>query len=804
MDSRYNFASDAAPQPMPLKPGVRLGCYEILSPLGTGGMGEVYRARDTKLDRDVAVKVLADAVTAGPETLARFEREAKAVAALSHPNILAIHDFGTHDGIAYSVTELLEGETLRARLDAGPMPEKHVVDVAVQIARGLAAAHGKGIVHRDLKPENLFVSHDGHLKILDFGLAKRTGLDPLGETHAPTANHTAAGTVMGTVAYMSPEQARGLAVDYRSDIFSFGAILYELLSGRKAFKRSTATDTMAAITRDEPPGLSDAVPPFSPQLTRIVRRCLEKDPQRRYSSSQDLALDLEAFTSGAAPSPEPARRPMGRGLWLALAVAAAGLALVVGFRFRPQGGQVESLAVLPLFNASADPGLEYLGDGITDALINSLSQLPALTVMSRDSVSRYKGSDVNAQTAGRDLKVHAVLKGKFVQRAQELSVSAELVDVRNNSHLWGGQFNRKLSDIQAVQEEIAEQISSQLRTRRPGEDRKRLAARYTAPSEAYQLFLKGRYALEKRTEAPLRQSIEFFGQAIEQDPGYAAAYAGLAMAYAASTSISFLSPGDSIPKSRAAALRALEIDDDVAPAHAALAWCLWSYDWDYAGAEREFRKATSIDPRDPTAHHWYGSMLNSMGRTDESVAQLRRAHDLDPFSGIIQSNLARAVPLRPPVRQSDRGRPEDRELRRGSSAHRVGIRTEGAAGAGRRRVSQDRRRLRPESRRPVGPGHGAGPGRERRRGAPHDRRVEGERGPQVCDAAVCCVHLRRARREGGGVRLAREGLSGSLVRACVSQGQSLVGSHSIGRQVRRPVAPPEADVVKRRSNARIG
>ena len=518
---------------------------------------------------------------------------------------------------------------------------------------GLSAAHERGVVHRDLKPENLFVSKDGHLKILDFGLAKKVEkIAPGEETSAPTASgHTEPGTVMGTLGYMSPEQVRGLPVDHRSDIFSFGAILYELLTGNKAFRRLTASDTIAAILKEEPPDLSESGRNISPALDHIVRHCLEKDRDDRFQTAKDIAFNLTEQSSTPAvksgPSevavPVPGPRPLSRRRWVVAVFVVGLLALAAAAaRLRTRSKSIESLAVLPLFNDSSDSNVDYLSDGLTDALINGLSQLPNLTVMSRDAVSHYRGAGVSAQAAGRQLRVQAVLKGRFVQHAEDLLITAELVDVRDNSHLWGGQFNRKLTDTQAVQEEIAGQISTKLRGQLTGEETKRLTKRHTEDPEAYQLYLKGRYFWEKRTEEPLKKSIEYFNQAIERDPGYAQAYAGLADAFAVAPSYSFLSPAEAVPKSRAAAERALEIDPSLARPHAVSGYGLWDYDWNYAAAEEKFKKALSLDPRDATTLHWYGQLLISLGRTDEAIAQLQRAHEIAPFQAIIRANLARA------------------------------------------------------------------------------------------------------------------------------------------------------------------
>nr|MDQ5872187.1 protein kinase [Acidobacteriota bacterium] len=606
---------------MTLSAGTRLGPYEILAPLGAGGMGEVYRARDAKLDRDVAIKVLPQSVAADPDTLARFEREAKAVAALSHPNILSIFDFGAQEGISYAVMELLEGETLRGKLDAGPITQKQAVDYALQVAKGLAAAHEKGIVHRDLKPENLFVSRDGHVKILDFGLAKRVeAVAPGKETSAPTnSGHTEPGTVMGTAGYMSPEQVKGFAVDHRSDIFSFGTILYELLSGKKAFKRETSAETMAAILRDEPPELSESGRNISPALDRIVQHCLEKDRDHRFQSARDIAFALSETSGPAAASGAQAARKRPRRGRLAIGLGVVALA-AAALWLRP-GKTIDSLAVLPFVNAGGDPNAEYLSDGITESLINSVSQIPGIRVVSRASAFHYKGKDVGARAVGRELGVRAVLTGRIVQRGDALSIRAELVDARDDTHLWGEEYNRRLSDILAVQEEIARDISGKLRQRLTGEEKKRLTKLYTENAEAYGLYLKGRYHWNKRTGEDIQKGIGYFQQAIEKDPTYALAYAGLADSYAILYQYAGLPSSETFPKAKAAASKALEIDDSLAQAHATLASVHQHSDWDFSAAEKEYRRAIELDPKYPTAHHWYSLFLSELGRHEPAIAE---------------------------------------------------------------------------------------------------------------------------------------------------------------------------------------
>jgi serine/threonine protein kinase/tetratricopeptide (TPR) repeat protein len=608
-------------------------------------MGEVYKARDSRLERTVAVKVLPASFSKEPDRLRRFEQEAKAASALNHPNILTIHDIGTEEGLPFVVSELLEGETLRERLAGGALQARKALSYAVQVAHGLSAAHEKGIVHRDLKPENIFVTRDGRVKILDFGLAKLS--QPEGaatpQSDLPTQG-TEPGVVLGTLGYMSPEQVRAKPADARSDIFAFGTILYEMLSGWRAFQGDTPADTMSAILMKEPPDLSATNRQVPPGLDRIVRHCLEKDPERRFHSAHDLAFDLEAVSDTSSPVPATAARPRFASLKFAVLLVSAAVALAAAvLLLRPRSKAIDSLAVLPFANANGDVGSEYLSDGITESLTNSLSQLPNLHVTARTIASRYKGKDSDPQKAGRELGVRAVLSGKVLLRGDALTIQADLVDSADGFQMWGDRYDRKMADIIAVQEEIVKDISDKLRLRLTGEEKKRLTKRDTDNPEAYQLFLKGRYFLEQRkTEDQVKKSIQYLSDAIETDPGYSLAYATLGEAYAVSPGYGLLPPGDAIPKAKAAAGKALGMDDGLAGGHATIGYALWSYDWKYSAAEEEFKKALALDPRDVNAHTWYGLLLVSLGRTDEALAQLERARELDPLSGILQAQIARA------------------------------------------------------------------------------------------------------------------------------------------------------------------
>ncbi len=619
--------------------GTKLGPYEIVSPLGAGGMGEIYRARDPRLGRDVAIKVLPEHLSRDPHALARFEREARAVAALSHPNILAIFDVGSDHGITYAVTELLEGETLRSHLERGALSWRRTAEIGAAVADGLSAAHSKGIIHRDLKPENIFLTADGRTKVLDFGLARwKPATSTEGETAAAT--ETEAGTMMGTVGYMSPEQVRGTTADAPSDIFSLGCVLYEMIAGRRAFARETAAQTMTAILEQHPPAL-DSAAQIPKELNRVVARCLEKNPLERIQSARDLSLALRDLTSGSGQYRGAAVRPR---RWLAAAASMAIALVIVGaagaYWSSRSGNPTGSIAILPFVNANGNPDMDYLGEGITESLINSLSQVPNLAVMSRNAVFRYKGRETDAQAAGRSLKVQAVVTGRVVQRADGLAISAELIDVRNNRQLWGEQYNRKLADILTVQEEISIEISDKLRFKLTGEEKKRLTRRYTQNTDAYQLYMRGRYYWNKKTPDGFNKGIEQFQKAIEVDPNYAPAYAGMAALYnnLANYNFALVPPREAWAKAKVAATRALQIDETLAAAHASLALVAYQFEWDWPAAEKEFKRAIELDPGSSSTYepspsstyHWYSHYLMTMRRIEESFRTGRHALELDP------------------------------------------------------------------------------------------------------------------------------------------------------------------------------
>jgi eukaryotic-like serine/threonine-protein kinase len=632
-----------------IAPGVRLNDrYEIVSSLGVGGMGEVYRARDARLHREVAVKVLPPRLAQDDSALGRFEREARSLAALSHPHIVSIHDFGSHDGLAYAVMELLEGETLRQRLQRGTFAWGEAVNLGMQMAEGLAAAHSKGVVHRDLKPENVILSRSGTLKILDFGLARTDGPPPPTD-QTMTSAPTQPGVVLGTLSYMPPEQVRGQTVDPRGDIFALGCVLYEMVSGRPPFARATTADTVAALLTSEPPDLSSGPTPVPPALEQAVLRALSKDPDSRFQSAQDLAFALRMISgvsgAGGAPFPVPAPRVVHtrRGFWIVAAAGLLALAVWLAWSARARPPAVSSLAVLPFANDGADAELDYLGDGITESLIHDLSQLRDLRVMARSTVFRYRGPEVEPRRAGRELKVDAVLTGRVVPRGDSLTVEAELVDVASGSRLWGERYQGRLDDVLRVPEEVAREISSTLRLRLTQEQRVRLGRRETEDPEAYRLYLKGRYHWNKRTAEGFRKGIDYFEQASARDPGYALPQVGLADSFALMAAYSVRPPGESMTRARAAAERALTLDDSLAEAHASLGLVKLLHDWDWDEAERRFRRALALKPNLAIAHDWFAEFFMARGRTAEALGELARAEELDPLSVILPTDRCRAL-----------------------------------------------------------------------------------------------------------------------------------------------------------------
>jgi serine/threonine-protein kinase len=642
-----------------LADGQLLSHYRVLHRLGAGGMGEVFLAEDGRLGRKVALKILRPGVAGDRQGLDRFAQEARAASALNHPNILTIYDVGEWDGVPFIATEFIDGETLRARLGRGRIDPARAVDIGTQIARALAAAHEAGIVHRDIKPENVMLRRDGYVKVLDFGLAKLTGphalgLDVDGVTRA--AVDTKPGLVLGTFHHMSPEQARGQAVDARSDLFSAGVVLYEMIAGRLPFTGSSAADVIGAILHVEPAPLASlaAVPEA---LSDLVDRAVRKRPEDRFQAAREMRDQLEAIARGmsqagisglasaaASSSLQPAASDARSQAGSRLTPAAGGLDTPAPKRRRAKR-TIDSLAVLPLDNGTRDAEAEYLSDGITEAIINNLSQLPKLRVMARSTVFRFKGRPVDPIDAGRELAVRAVLTGRLLQRGDTLVVGAELVDVEDGSQLWGGQFTRRLSGIFQLQEEISNEITDGLRLRLSGDEKKRLARPQTTEGDAYHEYLKGRYLLNKRTAGALSRAVAHFEAAIAKDPRYAAAHAGLGDAYALSAAVglNIVPPREAIARANAAAARALDLDETLGEAHALAGFLKFRFDWDWRGAELEYRRALELHPGSASAHHGYGMYLAAMARFDEAFRETARAQELDPLSMVVACGAGRIL-----------------------------------------------------------------------------------------------------------------------------------------------------------------
>ncbi len=641
---------------MTLREGTRLGAYEILAPIGAGGMGEVYRARDTRLGREVAVKVLSETLALDTAARARFERETRAVAALSHPNILDIHDVGSAGGVSFAVSELLEGQTLGERLGQGPLrsplPWRKAVEIGLSVAEGLGAAHANGVVHRDLKPSNIFLTSDGRVKILDFGIAT---LDP-GESSSGGSNEevaiTETGTLVGTAGYISPEQIRRRPADARSDIFSFGCVLYEMVTGKRTFAGETGPEVLVATLRKDPTDPADLAPGIPEDLRLLILRCLEKDPGQRFQTARDLAfaLKLTATAPGAARSgpvaptlvtPPPEMKGRSRtALIAACLVAAAALAALVLPRLHRSSGRFDSLAVLPFVNDTGKTEDEYLAEGITEDLINILSRVPGLRVMARTTVFSLEEKD--PRKAGQKLGVQAALSGRVQRRGDSISVQAELIDVQHGTHIWGDRLTNPSSSTSALPAEIAERISRSLNLPLTGADKQRLANRSSHDPEAWDLYLRARYHWNRRTEEGYEKSLALFQKVLERDPKEALAWAGLADVYNLRAFYGMQPPGEILPKQRAAALRAIELDPTLSGARAALADAKYEFDWDWKSAEEGFLTAIALNPNDAVAHQWYSNLLSASSRFDESLREIRLARQLDPLNVWINMDVGMA------------------------------------------------------------------------------------------------------------------------------------------------------------------
>jgi len=616
---------------MALSSGTKLAHYAIQSPLGAGGMGEVYRARDTKLGRDVALKVLPAEMAHDPERLARFRREAKALAQLDHPNIVTIHTVEECDGFHFLTMQLVEGQPLDRLIPAGGLPVEQIVDIASALADALAAAHEKGITHRDLKPANVMVSNEGRVKVLDFGLARDVRPTHPADATLTAASQTQVGVVMGTPAYMSPEQTSGRQLDHRTDIFSMGVVLHEMATGRRPFEGTSLAELVSAILRDTPPSVTEARPDLPSDLARIVRRCLEKDPRHRIQTARDVSNEFRDLSRQVSAKAAPAKTAISR----AVSVADSGSAGADGGRWVGL-----AIAVLPFANLSSDPESEFFADGVTEEIISALAQIKNLRVVARTSAFYFKGKQVDLRTVGATLNAGTVLEGSVRKSGDRVRIVAQLINAADGYQIWSERYDRELRDIFEVQDEIARTIAERLQVALGPEKAETLVRSETKDLEAYQLYLKGRFHWNKRGAEGLQKAIDYFQQAIGKDPNYAIAYAGLADAYNMISFRNVMAPHAVMPKAKAAGTKALELDPRCAEAYVSLAYASFTYDRNWPAADRHFERAKTLNPAYVSGHAFYPLYLSSRGRSEESLSVAKYALELDPAAAAASHVLA--------------------------------------------------------------------------------------------------------------------------------------------------------------------